>query len=88
MKINFASVVIVANKEIFCLNMLCPFGAGNVAIFSQGKGAHVVLIYDVCVDFVTLGFEELTSPKNITYFVIKTNDFTFTRTLGWYFVFG
>jgi len=68
--------------------MLGPFGAGNVAIFSQGKGAHVVLIYDVCFDFVSLGFKELTSPKNIAYFVIKTNDFTSARTLGWYFVFG
>jgi hypothetical protein len=88
LKINFARVAIVTNKEIFRLNIFGPFGAGNVAIYSQGEGAHVVLIDDVYVDLVTLGFEELTSPMNITYFVIKANDFTFARTLCWYFVFG
>ena len=88
LKVEVSSVVIMTNEKVFCLDVFGAFRTGDISVFSQGKSAHIVLIDDVGFDFVTLGFEELTSPKNITDFVIKTNDFTFARTLGWYFVFG
>ena len=78
----------MANKEIFRLDVFSAFGARNVAIFSQGKCAHVVLKNDVIGNIVTLCFEEIPCSENITHLIIKTNDFTLGGTLGRYFVLG
>ena len=80
--------MIVANKEIFRLDVFSAFGAQNVAIFSQGKCAHVVLKNNVIGNSVTLCFEEIPCPEDITHLIIKTDDFTLGGTLGRYFVFG
>ena len=49
---------------------------------------YTVLIYNVCFDLVPLGFEELTSPEDITDLVLKSNNLAFPRTFGGDFVFG
>jgi len=67
------------NKEVFGFNMFGPFRTGDIAIFCQRKSAHIVLIDDVGIDFVALGFEELSRPENITDFIIKTDDLAFAR---------
>ena len=81
-------VMIVANEEIFRLDVLSPFEARNVAILSQGKCAHVVLKNNVIGDSVTLCFKKIPSPEDITRLIIKTDDFTLGGTLGRYFVLG
>ena len=63
----------MVNTEIFRLDVFSAFGARNVAIFSQGKCAHVVLKNDVISNSVALRFEEIPCPENITCFIIKTN---------------
>ena len=78
----------VANKEIFCLDMLSPFGAQNVTILSQGKCAHVVLKNDVIGNSVTCASRKIPCPEDIARLIIKTNDFTLGGTLGRYFVLG
>jgi hypothetical protein len=80
--------MIVANEEIFCLDVLSLFGAQNVVILSQGKCAHVVLKNDVIGDSVTLCFEKIPCPEDIACLIIKTDDFTLGGTLGKYFVLG
>ncbi len=80
--------MIVANEEIFRLDVLSPFGARNVAILSQGKRAHVVLKNNVIGDSVTLCFKKIPCPEDIARLIIKTDDFTLGGTLGWYFVLG
>jgi hypothetical protein len=77
----------MANKEVFGFNMLGPLRAGDIAIFSQRKGTHVILVDDVGFNFVALGFEELACPKDITDFVIQANDLAFARTFRWNFLF-
>ena len=66
----------MVNKEIFRLDVFSAFGARNVAIFSQGKCAHVVLKNNVIGNSVTLCFKEIPCPENITCLIIKTDDFT------------
>ncbi len=78
----------MVNKEIFPLDVLSPFGAQNVVIFSEGKRAHVVLKNDVIGNSVTLCFEEIPCPEDITHLIIKTDDFTLGGTLGRNFVLG
>ena len=50
--------------------MFGPFRTGDMAIFRQWKSAHIVLIDDVGIDFVALGFEELSRPEDIANFII------------------
>ncbi len=80
--------MIVANEDLFRLDVLSPFGARNVTILSQGKRACVVLKNDVIGDSVNLCFEKILCPENIARLIIKTNDFTLGGTLGRYFVLG
>jgi hypothetical protein len=61
-KIEFTCVVEMTNEEVFGFNMFGPLRVGNIAILRQRKCTHIVLIYDVRVDFVSLSFKELTSP--------------------------
>ncbi len=63
-------------------------GAGNIALLCQRECTHVVLIHNVCIDRVPLGFEELTSPEDITDLVVKSDNLAFARTFGGDFVFG
>ena len=88
LKIEFTCVVEMTNEEVFGFNMFGPLRAGNIAIFCQRKCTHIVLIDDVSFDFVSLSFKELTSPEDITDFVVESDDFAFARTFGWDFVFG
>ncbi len=88
LKIEFTGVVEMLNEEVFGFNMFGPLRAGNIAILCQRKCNHIVLIYDVSFDFVSLSFKELTSPEDITDFVVESDDFAFARTFGWDFVFG
>jgi hypothetical protein len=62
LKVQFACIVIMTNEEVFGFDVLGAFRTGDIAVFSQGKSAHIVLINDVGFDFVTLGFKEMTSP--------------------------
>ena len=68
----------MTNKEILGLDVFGALRTGDIAILRQGKGTHVILINDICFDFVALCFKKLTSPKNIADFVVQTNYFTFT----------
>jgi hypothetical protein len=56
LKIKLPWVMIVVNKKILRLDVFSAFGARNIAIFSQGKCAHVVLKNDVIENSVTLCF--------------------------------
>ncbi len=76
----------MVNKRIFRLDVFSAFGAQNVAIFSQGKCAHVVLKNDVIGNSVTLCLEKNPCPENITHLIMKTNDFTLGGTFGRYVV--
>jgi len=60
----------MTNEEVFGFNMFGPFRTGDIAIFRQRKSAHIVLIDDVGVDFVALGFKELSRPEDIANFII------------------
>ena len=62
LKIELTGVVIMADKAIFRLDVLGPFGTGYVSIFSQRKCTHVFLIDDVCFNFVSLSLKEVTCP--------------------------
>jgi hypothetical protein len=86
LKVEVSSVVIMTNEKVFCLDVFGAFRTGDISVFSQGKSAHIVLIDDVGFDFVTLGFEKMTCPEDITNFVIKADEFAFTRTFGRDFV--
>ncbi len=88
MKIEFTCIMKMTNEEVFGFNMFGPLGAGNIAILHQRECTHIVLIHNVCFDVVPLGFEELTSPEDITNLVVKSNNLAFARTFGWDFVFG
>jgi hypothetical protein len=66
----------MVNKGVFCLDMFNAFGAQNVAIFSQGKCAHVVLKNNVIGNIVTLCLEEIPCPEDVTRLIIKTDYFT------------
>ena len=70
LKIKFSCLVKMTNKEVFGFNMFGPFRTGDIAIFCQRKSAHIVLIDDVGIDFVALGFEELSRPEDIANFII------------------
>ena len=60
----------MTNEEVFGFNMFGPIRTGDIAIFCQRKSAHIVLIDDVGVDFVALGFEELSCLEDIADFII------------------
>ena len=64
------SVVEMTNREILGTTVLGALRTGDIAILRQGKGNHVILINDICFDFVALCFKILTSPKNIADFVV------------------
>ena len=70
LKVEFACVVKVTNEEVFCFDVFGSFRTGDISVFGQGKSTHIVLIDDVGVDFVALGFKELTRPEDIPNFVI------------------
>ena len=55
----------MTNKEILGLDVFGALRTGDIAILRQGKGNHVILINDICFDFVALCFKILMSPKNI-----------------------
>ena len=80
--------MIVVNEEIFCLDVLSPFGARNIAVLSHGKRAHVVLKDNVIGDSVPLGLKKMPRPENAACLIIMTNNFTLGGALGWYFVLG
>ena len=88
LKIQFTCIMKMTNEEVFGFNIFGPLRAGNIAILRQRKCTHIVLIADVSFDFVSLSFKELTSPEDITDFVVESDDFAFTRTFGRDFVFG
>jgi hypothetical protein len=60
----------MTNKEILGLDVFGALRARDIAILRQGKGTHIILINDICVDFVSLRFKKLTSPENIANFVV------------------
>ena len=80
LKIKFSRIVEMTNEEVFCFDMFGPFR-------TQRKSAHIVLVDDIGLDFVALGFEELSRPEDIADFIIETDDFAFARTFGRNFVF-
>ena len=53
----------MTNEEVFCFDMFGPFRTGDVAILCQRKSAHIVLVDDIGLDFVALGFKELSRPE-------------------------
>ncbi len=46
-------------EEIFFLNVFCTFETRHITILGQGEGAHIVLVNNIGLNFVTLGLEEL-----------------------------
>ena len=70
LKIKFSGIVEMTNKEVFCFDMFGPFRTGDIAILCQRKSAHIVLVDDIVLDFVALGFEELSRPEDIANFII------------------
>ena len=40
-------MMIVSDKEIFCLDVFGTLGTGDISVFGKRKGTHVILIYDV-----------------------------------------
>jgi hypothetical protein len=77
----------MTNEEVFCFDMFGPFRTGDITILCQRKSAHIVLVDDICLDFVALGFEELSRPEDNADFIIETDEFAFTRTFGRNFMF-
>ncbi len=58
-----------------------------MAILGQGKGTHVILVYEGGRYSIALCFEEVMCPKDVACFVIKTNEFSFSQTFGVKFLF-
>ena len=71
-------MMIVSDKEIFCLDMFGTFGAGDISVFGKRKGTHVILIYYVAGYGVSLSFKEVTSPQYVACFIMETYDFAFS----------
>jgi hypothetical protein len=67
----------VVYEEIFFLNVFCTFETRHITILGQGEGAHIVLVNNVDLNFVTLGLKELTLPKNVAIFVIQSDNLAF-----------
>ena len=67
----------VSYKKIPCVDMFGSFRTGDIAILCQRKSTHIVLIDDIGVNFIALGFKELTRPEDITDFIVQTDDLTF-----------
>jgi len=87
LKIKFSRLVVMTNEEVFGFNMFGPFRTGDISIVCQRKSTHIVLIDDIGVNFIALGFKELTRPEDITNFIVQSDDLTFARTLGRDFMF-
>ncbi len=66
----------MVNKETFCLDVFGTFRARNISILCQGESAHVVLVYNICLNLVALSFKKVTHPKNVAGLVVETNDLT------------
>ena len=60
----------MTNEEVFCLDMFGSFRTGDIAILCQRKSAHIVLVDNIGLDFLALGFEELSHPEVIADFII------------------
>ena len=60
----------MTNEEVFCFDMFGPFRTGDIAILCQRKSAHIVLVDNIGLDFLALGFEELSHPEVIADFII------------------
>ena len=70
LKIKLTSFVVITNEEIFGFDVLGTFLTGDTYPFCQGKCTHVVLIYNIGLNLVSLCFEELTCPEDIANLVI------------------
>ncbi len=57
LEVQFTRVVEMANEEVFGFYVLGPLRAGDITIFCEGKGTHIVLINDVGFDFVALSLK-------------------------------
>jgi hypothetical protein len=84
---KFSRFVIMTDVEVFSLDVFSAFGAGNIAILGQRESTHVVLIDNVGSNGVTLCLKKMTGPQDVARFVMKANDFAFSRTLGRYLLF-
>jgi hypothetical protein len=81
-QINEALKVVVFDKEEFGMNVFCVTSAGCTSIFAEGEGTHVVLINDVRLDIITLGFNEIACPEDAGKFAIKAVKFSFRGASG------
>ena len=70
LEIQFSRVVKVGYEEFCSLNVFCKFGTRHINILGQGEGAHIVLVNNFGLNFVSLGLKELMCPKNVARFVI------------------
>jgi hypothetical protein len=61
-KVDFTSIKVMFDEEVFCFDVFSSFGAGDATILFEGESAHIVLIYDIIQNCVTLGFEEMACP--------------------------
>ena len=65
-KVNFTCFVVLLDEEVLDLDVFSPFQAGCMTVLFGRETTHVVLENDVVRDCVSLGFKEMTSPKDIT----------------------
>ncbi len=68
----------MADEEVLGFYVLGPFRAGDITIFREGKGAHIILINDVGIDLISLSLEELAKPLNIADLVVQSYKLTLT----------
>ncbi len=80
LEISFARGVMVLNIEILGFDMFCSLGAGGVTMLCKGKSTHIVLKDNIGWNGIALSFEEMPCPKNVTRFVVQTDDFSFGGT--------
>jgi hypothetical protein len=57
--------VVVLDEEEFGMNVFRSTCTGGSSIFAEGKSTHVVLIYNVGFDIITLGFDEIACPNDV-----------------------
>ncbi len=71
--------MIVGDVKVFGFNVFSSFGTGDVTVLGKGKGAHIILEDDIGRDRITLSLKEIACPKDVSGFVVETNEFTFSR---------
>jgi hypothetical protein len=67
----------IVYKKVSVIDMLCVLAARSFSVPLQEDGTLVVMVDDIFIDLVALGFHEISSPTYCWHQVIHTDEFGF-----------